>query len=166
MREWYLIYCKANQEQIAKENLERQGYTAFLPRVRQRRRLRGRYQERVEAMFPRYLFINLDDTNQNWKPIRSTVGVANLVNFGGAAAKVPPDLVRSLQDKAEKDGVCALPPPKLRRGTRVRILDGILSGYEGLFDTQTSRERVSLLLEIAGRTVPVRFSTNSIEVAD
>ena len=36
---WYLIYTKPRRERAALENLERQGYQAYLPRVRVRRRV-------------------------------------------------------------------------------------------------------------------------------
>lgn len=163
MRNWYLIYSKPRQEQLARENLARQDYETYLPLIRQRRRLRGRYQDRIEAMFPRYLFIHLDDTTDNWKPIRSTFGVASLVCFGGVPARVPEDLVRTLKQNADADGLCALPAPALQRGERVRIVDGALAGYEAVFEARTSRERVTLLLEVAGRTVPVRLNVADIE---
>ena len=48
-------------------------------------------------MFPRYLFIQLDRENDNWMPIRSTIGVQNLVQFGGIAARVPDNLISDLR---------------------------------------------------------------------
>lgn len=36
----------------------------------------------MESLFPGYLFIQLDQLNDNWHPIRSTRGVNQLVTFG------------------------------------------------------------------------------------
>ncbi len=81
-RSWYLIYAKPRMEPVAEEHLTRQGYGVYLPRVRATHRLRGRYRERVDPLFPRYLFIHLDQCNDNWGPIRSTQGVAGMVRPG------------------------------------------------------------------------------------
>ena len=78
---WYLIYTKPRQERYARENLERQGYEVYLPLIRDRRRRKGRYVETVDALFPRYLFIHLDQDTDNWSPIRSTFGVSGLGLF-------------------------------------------------------------------------------------
>ncbi len=89
MRAWYLVYSKPQQERVALENLERQGFTAYLPLVRARRRRQTRVVHVIEPMFPRYLFVNLSDLTDDWGPIRSTIGVSNLVRFGNEAARAP-----------------------------------------------------------------------------
>ncbi len=90
---WYLIYTKPRQERYARENLERQGYEVYLPLMKDRRRRKGRYVEIVDALFPRYLFIHLDQDTDNWSPIRSTFGVSGLVYFGFKPARVASDFV-------------------------------------------------------------------------
>ena len=52
-RSWYLVHTKPRQENLAQENLERQGYETYLPRVYQTRRRNGRYVKTMEAFFPR-----------------------------------------------------------------------------------------------------------------
>jgi hypothetical protein len=44
---WYLIHSKPRQEDTALANLERQGFEAYLPRVRATVRKAGRYRERI-----------------------------------------------------------------------------------------------------------------------
>ena len=69
MKNWYLIYTKPHKEQLARENLERQGYEIYLPMARLRRRRMGKGATRIEPLFPRYLFIHLDAKTDNWSPI-------------------------------------------------------------------------------------------------
>lgn len=82
----------------------------------------------VEPMFSRYLFIQLDDTTQNWGPIRSTLGVSKLVSFGHIPAKVPPELMEFLRQA---------PPEAVERlfevGSNVRVANGPLKGLEGQY---------------------------------
>lgn len=163
MRSWYLLYSKPRQERLALENLERQRYQAYLPLIRNRRRRQGRFTAVVEPMFPRYLFIHLSDESDNWGPIRSTIGVANLVRFGPEAARVPDDLLAALRAREDESGVQVLAQPEFRPGERVRICEGVMAGYEAIFQARTGKERVMLLLEIAGKMARIQVDAGYIE---
>ena len=163
MKAWYLIYSKPQQERIARENLERQGYKSYLPLIRNRRRRKGRYASIIEPMFPRYLFVKLSDETDNWGPIRSTIGVVNLVRFGMQAARVPDNLI-DLMTERDREGVQTLARPELKPGDHVRIVEGVMAGYEAIFQAKTSRERVVLLLELAqDKTARIEVSTDAVE---
>jgi transcriptional antiterminator RfaH len=163
MRAWYLIHSKPRQERIARENLQRQSYEVYLPLIHQRIRRRSRTVDQIVPMFPRYLFMHLDDQIDNWKPIRSTLGVARMVTFGNHPAIVPDQLISQLKEREGTDGVHSVPDKKLVRGSAVRIIDGALAGYEAIFEARNSRERVTLLLQIAGQPVPVHLREIDIE---
>ena len=85
MKNWYLIQTKPKQEEVASLNLINQDFEIYYPKTK--------IKDKVIALFPRYIFIQLDDKNQNWSPIRSTKGVANFVRFGVKFAKVPDDII-------------------------------------------------------------------------
>ncbi len=163
MEAWYLVYSKPQQERVALANLERQGYYSYLPLARNRRRRQGRYTSIVEPMFPRYLFVHLSDETDNWGPIRSTIGVANLVRFGTHAARVPENLIAMMKDR-EEDGVQTMNSPELQSGDHVRIVEGVMAGYEAIFQARTGKERVLLLLRLAqDGTARVQVSAHDIE---
>ncbi len=105
MKHWYLIYTKPHKEQVARENLERQGYDTYLPMARIRRRRLGKGANRIEPLFPRYLFIKLDTQTDNWSPIRSTLGVSNLVKFGMHPSIVPEALIELLDEGCDEEGI-------------------------------------------------------------
>ena len=165
MRAWYLIYSKPQQERLALENLERQGYPSYLPLIRNRKRRKGRYASIIEPMFPRYLFVHLSDETDNWGPIRSTIGVANLVRFGMQAARVPDSLIEMMCGRDE-EGVQTLAMPEIKPGDQVRIVEGVMAGYEAIFQARTGKERVVLLLQLAqDRTARIQVSEHDIEPA-
>ena len=93
LRHWFLIYSKPQQERVAVQNLERQGYETYLPMLRRSRRRQGKKFETVEPLFPRYLFVNLSEELDDWGPIRSTRGVSRMIRFGNEAARVPDEFV-------------------------------------------------------------------------
>ena len=165
MRAWYLIYSKPQQERLALENLERQGYLSYLPLMRNRRRRKSRYVSIIEPMFPRYLFVHLSDEPDNWGPLRSTIGVVNLVRFGMQAARVPDSLIEMMQGRDE-EGVQTLASPDLKPGDQVRIVEGVMAGYEAIFQVRTGKERVVLLLQLAeDRTARIQVSAHDIELS-
>ena len=131
--------------------------------MRNRRRHRGRYLHLIEPMFPRYLFIHLSDLTDNWGPIRSTLGVTNFVRFGEQPGRVPDGLVTALKVREGAKGYIESETPEMRAGDRVRICEGPMAGYEGLFHCKTSKERVILLLEIAGQLARVQIDAGHIE---
>lgn len=165
-KRWYLVYCKPRREELARVNLERQGYPTYLPLMRTPRRKLGRRIIRIEPMFPRYLFIHLDTKSDNWAPIRSTLGVANLVRFGMFPSPVPEDLVAELKARENVSGVQDVPLHSFSEGQRVRIEEGPFMGYEGIFLAQSSEERVLILLDIVGKAARARVNIEHLGPAE
>jgi len=165
-KRWYLLYSKPKKEELARVNLERQGYPTYLPMMRTPRRRSGRRIIRVEPMFPRYLFIHLDTESDNWAPIRSTLGVANLVRFGMYPSPVPEDLVELLAARENAEGVQDIPLHSFEEGQKVRIEEGPFMGYEGIFLARTSQERVMVLLDIVGKAAKAQINVEHLGPAD
>ena len=58
-KNWYLVYTKPRKEEVAADNLIRQGYEVFLPKLRETKQRNRRLKEKLVPLFSRYLFINL-----------------------------------------------------------------------------------------------------------
>jgi transcriptional antiterminator RfaH len=166
---WYLIYTKPARERVAELNLLRQGYQVYYPRLLRPARLRGRWVERVISLFPRYLFIRLDAGVQSMGPLRSTVGVANIVRFGRDYSVVADAIVENLRIRADSETglhrLCG--QARFEPGSKVRIVAGPFEGLEAVFDRESGDERVVLLLEVLGRCthveIPAGFVLPQIE---
>ncbi len=164
-KHWYLVYTKPRQERAARTHLVRQHYETYLPFMRQTRRQRGRRIVQAAPMFPRYLFVHLDQSHDNWAPIRSTVGVVSLVRFGQQPARVPDDFIAHLRSREDEQGVQMIVTEDLSPGSRVRVAEGALMGYEGVFLARTGQERVAVLLEIMGKTARTVLDVGLLERA-
>ncbi len=162
-RSWYLVYTKPKQEKLSQENLQRQGYETYLPLMRERKRRRGKIVQAIEPMFSRYLFIRLNTVTDNWSPIRSTLGVTGIVRFGLQPTEVPEILIKTIQAKDNEDGIQNTATPQLNAGDKIRIAEGPMSGYEGLFIDKNSLERVTVLLDIIGKSTKVNVSEAQLE---
>lgn len=159
---WYLIYAKPNQEVVAQQQLERQGYATYLPMIVNAKRRNGRRRYVTEPFFPRYLFIHLDQTSDNWAPIRSTIGVSNIVRFGMQPVSVNDDVIEFIKHRENPEGLHEV-QGGLNKGDNVRVLDGPMMGLEGVFVAKTSEQRVMLLLELMGNTTRVQIDVDAIE---
>lgn len=163
-KSWYLVYTKAKSENLAQDNLNRQGFTTYLPLLKRNKRIRGRYRPIIEALFPRYLFILLDTKTDNWMPIRSTVGVSNLVRFGSTPAQVPQDLVEDLLSQTDEDGMRIESERIYNQGDQVEFVDGTMEGYRAIFEKYVSAERIAVLLDIVGKHTRMLVSKHDIQI--
>lgn len=160
---WYLVWTKPRQEETALLQLQRQGYSCYLPRIRLEKIRKNRARIVVEPMFPRYLFVRLgsDRDSQSWSPIRSTVGVQQLIYFGGRPARVDDALVELLLEREH-----GLPTQMLYQpGERVRIASGPFAGIEAVFQMSNAGQRAMVLLDILGKTVPMPIETAQLRKA-
>lgn len=160
---WYLVHTKPRQEDIALANLERQGYECYLPQMRIERVRRRKAEVATEPMFPRYLFVRLDSSDQgkSWSPIRSTLGVSQLVHFGARAAKVDDTLVDLLRQREQ-----ALPTVAMfHSGDSVVIADGPFAGIEAIYQTADAERRAFILLEILAKPVSMQIDSRQLRKA-
>ena len=160
MNPWYAVLCKPRREAVAEENLRKQGFSVYLPRLLTERRRGGRWIDAIEPLFPRYLFIAAGDERQSFAPVRSTKGVASMVSFGGQTAIVPPEVIAAL--KAREDpasGACERKQP-FHEGQSVAFRSGPFAGLDGIFDIDAGEERVFVLLELLGKLNRVKVDRN------
>lgn len=163
MNTWSVVFTKPRQEQLARENLERQGFVTYLPMLKQPKRLRGHWQDVIEPLFPRYLFIAVAFGRQDLSPIRSTLGVLKLVRFGLEPATVPPGLVETLMNAEDPLSACHLPATeRFKKGDHITIGAGPFAGVEAIFEATNAKGRITVLLEILGRPTQVQVSKNDI----
>lgn len=153
-RNWYLLQCKARQDERAQEHLSRQGYEFYRPLCLRERLVRGQRQVVEESLFPGYLFICLGD--DGWGPLRSTRGVLRVVSFGGRPLPVDERVIAQLQSASAVTQGC------LNEGDRVRISEGPFAELEAIFLRMDGTERVVLLLDFLERSQPVRVPLKAV----
>jgi transcriptional antiterminator RfaH len=157
---WYLIHTKPRQEALALTNLSRQGFECYMPMLRLQKIQQRKTALVAEPMFPRYLFIRLDTSGsgQSWSPIRSTLGVNQLVRFGGQPAKVDGqliDLIRSREQGTQTQ-------PLFSAGENVTVADGPFAGLEAIYQNTDAESRSMILLNILSKPVAMRIDTASL----
>ena len=161
MLNWYLIYSKPRLESSALENLERQGFECFLPLIAIEKLRRKALVVVSEPLFPRYLFIRLDASQEgkSWNPIRSTTGVSRLVSFGNVPAKVDDALVSAIQAQLQAQ---PLQQSHFAPGEQLRINQGPFAGLEAIYQMADGIARVMVLIEIMSKQVQLSIEPGSL----
>ncbi|ASK18031.1 MULTISPECIES: transcription/translation regulatory transformer protein RfaH [unclassified Halomonas] len=157
---WYVIQCKGGESFRAAEHLTNQGYEVFHPVLNAKRKRQGKLTLVTEPLFPYYLFIRLDQTVSNWRPIRSTRGVLRLLTFGNTPIAVPNALVDTLRaqphhQEGSHSYFCA--------GEKVTITDGPFKDLEAVFKRCKGEERAIVLLNVLQRPQDVEISVDNLQ---
>jgi len=150
---WFLVRSKPRQESVALTHLARQGYESYLPLFATEKLVRRKSIVVQEPMFARYLFVRLDTTGQgqSWSPIRSTVGVSELVCFGSRPARVDDALIATLREREIAQQ--ASPTTLFAHGDSVRITEGAFAGLEAIYQMNDAEGRAMVLLDLLSKPV-------------
>ena len=161
---WYLVHTKGRQEDTAITNLQRQNFRCYMPMLYVEKVRRGKPVVVAEPMFPSYVFLQLDTSDnikgQSWSPIRSTLGVRDLVKFGGHPAKVDADLITTLHEREQLQQ--SKPQALFAAGDKVVITDGSFAGIEAIYQTADAEQRSMILLSILNKPVAMRIEPSKL----
>jgi transcriptional antiterminator RfaH len=164
---WYLVHTKSRQEDTAITNLERQNYRCYMPMIHLEKIRRGKSVVVEEPMFPSYVFVQLENSDkgddsgngsgkgQSWTPIRSTLGVRDLVRFGGQSPKVDPDLISALLEREQLQQT--RPQALFAAGDKVIVIEGAFAGLEAIYQTADAECRSMILLNLLNKPVQMRI---------
>jgi len=147
---WYVIRTRQYKERVVVQGASLFVQNIYLPLLRTKKRGLGRLIERIEPLFPCYLFARFRLEEVHYR-LKHSVGVVGLVCVGGEPCEVDAQTVQDIRSR-ETDGVIILNPPRLLPRQRVTIIDGSLRGIEAVFERYLSGvERAAVLLDSIGR---------------
>jgi transcriptional antiterminator RfaH len=149
MSYWACAQLEANRERLALHCLSLRGFEVYLPRLRAKRITPTRKTSvQAPALFPGYAFVLIE---LQWHAARWSPGILRLVLDGDRPARVSEKVIAELRGR-ERGGLVELPvDPGFRRGDKVRITRGPLSGLEGLVEGLRPQQRIEILLAVLGR---------------
>ena len=174
---WYVLKVQSNREKSIRDNIRRRVIREgmepcfgeiIIPteKVAETKGGKKRFSER--KLFPGYIMIQMILNEETWFLVRETSGVGD---FTGAANKPSPmkpeEIQRMLGLEAAKHEVAQ---PKIKidfaPGDTVKIKDGTFETFQGTVDSvDETNGRVTVLIEIFGRSTPVELEYWQIEPA-
>ena len=152
--DWIAVSTHRNAEYRVVQHLERQGYECYCPCTYVRRRHRRCNDSVKRPFFPGYVFVRLDRTRDQWRPIMHSRGVRTVVRFGEQLGVVPSSVVESLISR-ERDGGLKPPPAaaRFRVGQQVSLSGTLFDDFAGTVQSIDAKDRICVLLELMQRTV-------------
>ena len=87
------------------------------------------------------------------------------MRFGDLPAQVPDRLIAALRSRDDDSGIQQFETPDFKPGDRVRIAEGPMAGYEGIFQARSSKERVMVMLDVVGQATRVQMPVGQIKAA-
>lgn len=164
MTRWFVAQVKPNADQIAKRNLERQGFSTFQP-LEKRTVLRvGRFVDQARPCFAGYVFLSHPSEAPPFSTIACTYGVARLITFGDRPAAVPRGVIEALQAACDSENVISFTPAILP-GHAVEVVIGGFSSFVGLVERLSPDQRAMVLLDFMGKKTRVNMPVSNLRSA-
>ena len=159
--QWYAVSVRPRHEKLVTRHLEHQGLTYFLPVYRSVRRWKDRRKELDMALFPGYVFVNLNLRDR--LGVLRAPGAMQFVTFQGQPAAIPDSEIRALESSLSA-GLRLQPHPYLHQGARVRLKRGPLVGAEGIMIRRKERFRLVLSIDLIMRSVIFEVDEADVEI--
>ncbi len=158
---WVLVYTKAKEEAKAYKNIRQQGFETFLPLISSSSKQSN---DSLKPLFPRYLFVKIDLTLNNWNLINSSYGVSKIVKFSDVFTSVPHSIIQLIKNKLDSKGVFKqeISTMEFQKGDKVLIKEGAFSGLEAIFIEKKANDRVRLLLNLLNTQVNTEMPNSSV----
>lgn len=129
--QWVALYTNSRAEKRTAQTLQTAGYEVYLPLQHKLHRWSDRWKSVEVPLISSYIFAKI--RSKDVVPVRNASGVVCIISWNGKPAVIPDseiDAIKRLMD-AEAE-VYVKNNSQLKRGTRVRIIEGPFVNMEGM----------------------------------
>jgi transcriptional antiterminator RfaH len=160
---WYAIQTKPAREELAATYLTRMDIEVLLPKVIKERRMWGTAKQVLKPLFSSYLFGRFT-LSTHLHAVRYARGVRRVVGIGDTPYPVSDSIIQDIKNRMDSNGSIQLEPNRVKAGQHVRIVDGTLKGWSGVFEKELdNKQRVAILLSTVEYQARVLLNRSSIE---
>ena len=149
VKKWLVTQIKPNSYNLAIQNLERQGFKTFLPKIKTIIKKVKKNIYKDTFLFPGYLFVSVDLQNSNWTKINSTYGVSKVLTFNNRPSEISHDLIELLKNRYEEN-VYQSSKENLQKGNLIKFKSGPLFDLVAKIESVSENDRIYVLLEWMG----------------
>jgi transcriptional antiterminator RfaH len=164
-KEWFILQFKANSHHKAAKNLNQQGFETFLPLNNTTSRKATRFINTLQPLFPGYMFIKFDKTEDKWHKIKNTYGVSRLITVNSSLKSIPTTFIDSLMKRYDPSGKL-IPIVEMKKGDKVEILKGPFANFIATVEKYESEQRIWILMDLMGRKAKLQTPLNALEPLD
>jgi transcription termination/antitermination protein NusG len=168
---WFVIHCYSGYENKVRHNLEQRIETmgmkdkifdVVIPTQEEIEVKDGKRRTVERHIFPGYVLVNMQLTEESWYVVRNTPGVTGFVGMGNQPTPLRPEEVSQIIKRMEAEAPTVKVSFKV--GERVRIIDGPFNDFRGLVsEIDMERTKVRVLVSFFGRETPVELDFLQVE---
>ena len=149
-KKWFIAQIKPNSYHSAIQNLERQGFETFLPKMEITQRQKNKFLVKNVYVFPGYMFVYFDPHIITWTKINSTYGVSKILAFNKKPSEISSDLILELKIRYE---ISSNPTQKekLQKGDSIKFYTGPFTDLIAKIESVDEKNRIWVLLESMGK---------------
>ena len=169
---WYIAHTKSGAEkkvakaivrQVELEGLKHLIFNVLVPEEERLEVVKNQRRPVKHKVYPGYVFIEMELTDETWALVRNTEGVTHFVGSSGKEPVPAKDL--EMQTILKRMGMdSGLPHIDLDAGNNVRVLIGPFADFTGVIqEIDLEKQKAKVMLSVFGRDTPVEFDFNQIE---
>jgi transcription antitermination factor NusG len=159
---WFAVETRHRFEKKVSEQLQSKGFQVFLPLRIEHHMWSDRQKAVTAPLFPRYAFVQLEQSRDLCRVVLQTAGLIRFVSFGGIVTAVPQKQIEDLQLLLEKKGAFSL-HAFVHPGQRVRIRGGCLHGLEGTL-LENEKDKLVISIQCIQRSLVVEIQGYELEL--
>lgn len=170
-KNWYVIHTYSGYEDRVAENLRQRIETmdmadkifdVIVPKENQIEIKNGRRRIVERRIFPGYVLVQMDVTEDSWYVVRNTPNVTGFVGSGTTPVPISPDEVKHIQKRM------GVEEPKYKIdftvGEAVNITDGPFKGFDGMVsEIDEQKGKIKVLVNMFGRETPVELDSLQVK---
>lgn len=175
--QWYVLKVQSNREKsirdsllrrIKREGLEECFGEIVIPTEKIVETKGGKKKVKEQKLFPGYMMIQMQLTDESWYLVRDTSGVGDFTGAAGQPTPMEEHEVRRMLGEAEEgeEAKAAQPVVKfsMEVGDTVKVKEGAFESFEGTVDSlDPASGKVKVMIEIFGRSTEVELEHWQVE---
>ena len=170
---WFVIQTYSGYEKKVKEDLLERAelynmadkiLRVEIPTETVRSEVNGKMKDVEENLFPGYVLVEMNMTDEAWFIVRNTPNVTGFVGSHGNRSKPTPLFEEEIQEILIGMGkVVREIDFDIFMGRSVRIIDGAFSGFEAPITEVLGDDKIKVMVDMFGRETPVELDLHQIE---
>ena len=148
-KKWFIAQIKPNSYNTAIQNLERQGFETFLPKMEITQKQKNKFVVKNVNVFPGYMFVCFDPYIISWTKINSTYGVSKILTFNKKPSEISSDLILEMKIRYEINSN-PTQKEKLQKGDSIKFSSGAFTDLIAKVESVEEKNRIWILLEAMG----------------
>jgi transcription termination/antitermination protein NusG len=171
-KSWYAVHTIAGHENKVREVLTRRAqvegywgydiYEILIPTEKELQTRNGKRYEMDRKVFPGYILVQMQMTDDTYKLVKSTSGVTGFVQSGNKPVPLEEYEVRRIMTNLEASKEA--PKVSWQKGDAIRVVEGPFSDFSGkIEEVNADKETLKVLINIFGRDTPVELAFTQVE---